>query len=102
VKPCGACKGVPGEIPVPGAVSGVPGLSLCRVGWVVLAQGVRARGRRGLCGSGAESARLAELHWLSLLLKAVGSAGDLRLSLAGSRGPARVTGSIVAAAGAGA
>jgi hypothetical protein len=33
-----------------------------------------------------------------VLLKAVGSAGDLRLSLAGSRGPARVTGSIVAAA----
>jgi hypothetical protein len=44
---------------------------------------------------------LAELYWLSLFLLAVGSAGDLRLSLAGSRGPERAAGSIVAAARAG-
>jgi hypothetical protein len=43
------------------------------------------------------------LYWLSLLFKAVGSLGDLRLSLAGLRGlPPQLTGSVVAASGVGA
>lgn len=67
-------------------------MSLCRGGWVVLAQGLRAR----VVWLGAEPARLAELYWLSLVLKASARLRDLRVSLAGSRGPARVTGSIVA------
>jgi hypothetical protein len=30
----------------------VPGLSLCRAGWLCWLRGLRARGRRGSCGSG--------------------------------------------------
>ena len=63
---------------------------------------LRGAGKPRAVRLGAESARLAELYCLSLLLKAAGSAGDLSLSLAGSRGLARVTGSVAAAAGAGA
>jgi len=39
---------------------------------------------------GAEPARLAELYWLSLLLKAVGSAGGSTPEPGRIRGPARV------------
>jgi hypothetical protein len=91
-----------GEILMAVIVSGLPGLSLIpgRAGCVGsepfsrvgAGRAARARSRPGG----------AELHWLSLLLIAVGSAGDLRLGLAGSRGPERATGSIVAAAGVGA
>lgn len=65
-------------------------------GWL----GCVGSGAPGACGAGrlarAESAQLAELHWPGL----EGSAGlsDLRVTLAESRGPARVTGSIVASA----
>jgi hypothetical protein len=61
-------------------------------------RGLRARGGAG-CAVAAELALLAEVHWLSLLLKALGSAADLRLSLAGSR-LVRVAGSVAAGAGA--
>jgi hypothetical protein len=83
---------------VPLGVSGVAGLSLCRVGSVVLAPG---SGEARVVWLGAEPARLERLHRLSLLLRLSARLGDLCLSLAGSRGPARLTGSVVAASGAG-
>jgi len=60
--PAAHVEGALGEILVPRAVSGVPGLSLCLAGWVVLAQGLRARGDERVVWLGAESARLAELY----------------------------------------
>jgi hypothetical protein len=91
------CEGVLGGIPEPGAASG-SWSEVVPARWVVQAQRLRARGSRGLCGS----ARLAELYQLSLLLKAIGSAGGSAPEPGRITHPARVTGSVATAAGVGA
>ena len=83
VKSFGPCKGALSRSD-PGAWGcvRVPGLSLCRGGRIAQAQG---RGEPGVVRLGAEPAWLAELYWLSLLLKAVGSAWGSELE------PGRIT-----------
>lgn len=74
---------------MPRAVSGVPGLSLCRAERLCWLRALRGAGEARVVRLGAEPARLAELYWLSLVLTASAWLRDLRVSLAGSRGPAR-------------
>ena len=72
---CGA-NGLSAKSRCPGLCPG-SGLSLRRVGWVVLAQAAPGAGEARMVWLSAKPDRLVELHWLSPLLNAVGSAGGI-------------------------
>jgi hypothetical protein len=70
-------QGVLGEILVVGGARGPWSGFVRRPDWCAGSEGSDREDARDV-GLGAEPARLSELHWLSLLLKAVDSAGGIR------------------------